>query len=130
MDLKQEAVRRDRWLIVSAACLAFAAVYERFSHQVYSPWMVFAFAVPLLGGAVPCLLRGKRRRGTGGPWSRAFWDSGIAALTVGSLFRGALEIYGTTSRYGKVFWILGGALLLAGLTAEIAEKAPPGGAAP
>ena len=43
------------------------------------------------------------------------WASGIAALTVGSIFRGVLEIYGTTNRLVIVYPVVGGTLLAAGL---------------
>ena len=43
------------------------------------------------------------------------WHFGISALTVGSLFSGALEIYGTTSRLTAVYWLAGGVCLLLSL---------------
>ena len=48
---------------------------------------------------------------------REFWKAGVrlAALTAGSLFRGVLEIYGTTNRLGAVYWICGAALCGLGL---------------
>ena len=36
-------------------CAVFSAVYEHFSHGVYSWYMVFLFAVPLIYGLVPFL---------------------------------------------------------------------------
>lgn len=104
-----------RSLIAAAALLLFAAVYECFSHGVISAFMVGAFLIPLLGGALPGLLleRLPARRRPGGP-SRWLWGAGLTVLTAGSLFRGVLEIYGTTSRLGAVYWTVGGALCLAG----------------
>ena len=104
-----------RSLIAAAALLLFAAVYERFSHGVISVFMVGAFLIPLLGGCLPGLLlqRLPARRRPGGP-SRWLWGAGLTVLTAGSLFRGVLEIYGTTSRLGAVYWTVGGALCLAG----------------
>ena len=40
------------YLAVSAFCAVFGEVYEHFSHNVYSAYMVFAFAFPLAGGAL------------------------------------------------------------------------------
>lgn len=107
---------RRRYAAAALGTLAFAAIYECFSHQVFSPFMLLAFLFPLLGGVIPCtlLLRapaGKRVD----EFSRCLYRSGIAALTVGSLFRGILEIYGTTSCLSAVYWIAGIGLLLAGL---------------
>ena len=107
---------RDLWLLASAGTAFFAAVYECFSHQVYSKAMILAFLFPLLGGLLPAqlLLLGDERL-LPGEWSRSLWGVGIASLTLGSIFRGVLEIYGTTSRLSPVYSLLGAALLAAGL---------------
>ena len=40
--------------LISAFWFAFfGAVYERFSHEVYSYYMIYAFAIPLVMGALP-----------------------------------------------------------------------------
>ena len=104
---------RNRWLGAAAFTLFFALIYECFSHQVYSNWMLLAFLFPLLGGALPyALLARASRAAQPGVLSRCLYDSGLAALTVGSVFLGVLEIYGTTSRLSAVYWICGGALSL------------------
>ena len=43
------------YLAVSAFCAVFGEVYEHFSHNVNSAYMVFAFAFPLAGAAL-CFL--------------------------------------------------------------------------
>ena len=43
----------------------------------------------------------------------------VSALTVGSLFSGALEIYGTASRLTAVYWLAGGACLLLSLLTDV-----------
>ena len=107
---------RNRWLSAAAFTLIFALVYEWFSHQVYSGFMLLAFLFPLLGGALPyAFLARAPRRAQPGVLSRCLYDSGLAALTAGSLFRGVLEIYGTTNRLGAVYWICGAALCGLGL---------------
>ena len=47
---------RERKCYAAAALgtAIFAAIYECFSHRVYSGFMIFAFLVPLLGGVLPC----------------------------------------------------------------------------
>lgn len=42
------------YLAVTLVCAAFGAVYEIFSHGVYSYFMLYAFAFPLCGGVLPC----------------------------------------------------------------------------
>ena len=43
------------YLLVSLVCAVFGAVYEHFSHGVYSGYMAYAFLFPLAGGALPFL---------------------------------------------------------------------------
>ena len=111
---KELAQIRDRWLLATAGTVFFAAVYECFSHQVYSRAMILAFLYPLLGGLLPATLLMMKAELQPGEWARSLWGAGIASLTLGSLFRGVLEIYGTTSHLGAVYWMSGGALCLAG----------------
>ncbi len=102
------------YLWISLFSAMFGIVYEIFSHQVYSSYMLFAFAFPLLGGALPFLaisfLQGKWYPGV---IARNLYHSGIAALTVGSIVQGVLEIYGTTNDLIRIYW--GGGALLVGL---------------
>ena len=42
-----------RYLLVTILCAFFGAVYELFSHGVYAYGMLYGFAFPLLGGALP-----------------------------------------------------------------------------
>ena len=106
---------RDRWLLATVGTVFFSAVYECFSHQVYSRAMILAFLYPLLGGLLPATLLMMKAELQPGEWARSLWGAGIASLTLGSLFRGALEMYGTTSRLSTVYPVLGWALLALGL---------------
>lgn len=112
------------YLLISLFCALFGAVYERFSHGVYSFYMIYAFAFPLTGGTLPFfvlhLLRAGRYPGT---LARNLYHSGIATLTVGSIVRGVLEIYGTTNALAGYYWIAGGALWLAGIAAYLVHNA-------
>lgn len=96
------------YVLIALFCALFAWVYEHFSHGVWSFSMVFAFVYPLLLGALPALLLGVSPAGAG------LWRAGIAALTVGSLLRGALEIYGTGHHLTWVYGALGAGLCAAG----------------
>ena len=98
-ELKTGMIYLAASLIIAAA----AAVYGLFSHGVYSYWMTYAFMVPLLLGAMPHLisaLKGETRiSGIIGKYlSGDTQIAVIAALTAGSLLKGALDIYGTTNR--------------------------------
>ena len=41
------------YLLAAVCCAAFGAIYECFSHGVYSYYMTYAFMIPLLAGALP-----------------------------------------------------------------------------
>lgn len=75
--------------------------------------MLLAFLYPLLGGALPCFAF-SRLRCAPAPWTLYAWRAGVMTAMIGSLMRGALEIYGTTNRLTAAYPILCGALCLAG----------------
>ena len=101
----------------------FGGVYEIFGHGVYSYYMLYAFAVPLVFGVLPNLISAVR--GTPRPHKVAYnlYNSGVATLTAGSVFEGVLEIYGTTNRLVYIYLIAGAALFLAGIVAHIIATA-------
>ena len=120
------------YLFLSLFVLLFGQIYEHFSHGVYSNYMLFAFLFPLLGLFLPNLLLrllpkkdvAKSERCT---WSMersstsltgeknfSFWKWGIATLTVGSLYKGILEIYGTSSHLELSYLIVGCGFCLLG----------------
>ena len=105
------------YVVLSLFCAVFAAVYEYFGHGVWSYHMVFAFLIPLAGGALPLLLLAELS-----PAAAALWRAGLAAWTVGSLFRGALEIYGTSHALTIVYPILGASLCMAALVVQLHGK--------
>lgn len=113
---RMDAVRH--WLRADAvwalACAVFSAVYETYSHDVISLWMVLVFLFPLAGGVLPAAIFLRRGRAPEAV-PLALWRSGVAALGMGSCVRGALEIYGTSSAFQSVYWAGGGLLLAAGV---------------
>lgn len=90
----------------------FGAVYELFSHEVYSYYMIYAFAVPLVLGVLPSLLCLVRRGGRARITAVRIWMAGVITLTIGSVFQGVLEIYGTTNKLTVLYLIAGIVLLL------------------
>lgn len=108
-------IRRTLWQLAWTAFLAFfGAVYEHFSHEVYSPFMIYAFALPLVLGALPWCAMSLRPRRAMCQGAAQIWDSGVLTLAVGSVMRGVLDIYGTTNRLAAVYPAVGAVLLLAG----------------
>lgn len=101
------------YLLLTVVCALFGAVYECFSHDVWSFWMVYAFAFPLAGALFFSFLEGKKRRIP--VMAAECIHCGLSSLAAGSLIRGALQIYGTASPLLPVFFIVGaGMLMIAG----------------
>lgn len=115
--------RGMKYLIAALAAAAAGAVYEIFSHGVYSFYMIYAFMLPLAGGALPCLITaaaaGKKRRPGDAETSISakLQLASIATLTTGSFMKGALEIYGTANRLTAVYTAVGLALAASALIA-------------
>ena len=121
-----------RYLLISIVLAAAGAIYEHFSFGVYSYFMIYAFAIPLIGGALPFMLksmhRGKPARNKETAQNEAFsqikasgsaainaewiWHMGIATLTVGSIVQGILAISGRPNSL-TVIYLIAGILLIA-----------------
>ena len=122
-------VFRKHWKIFLGVSLftgMFAAIYEHFSHQVYSWPMMLAFLVPLLLGVTPTAILSTRKMLRRKPYEgklRAgvnLYYAGVATLTVGMVATGVVEIYGTTNRLLATYWYVAGVLLVAGIAVTIA----------
>ena len=130
-ELKTGMIYLAASLIIAAA----AAVYGLFSHGVYSYWMTYAFMVPLLLGAMPHLisaLKGETRiSGIIGKYlSGDTQIAVIAALTAGSLLKGALDIYGTTNRLLFAYPVIAVLTVIAAvILSKRGESKTPGGPA-
>ncbi|MBE6616444.1 MAG: hypothetical protein E7627_00660 [Ruminococcaceae bacterium] len=108
------------YLLVSIFAALFGAVYEKFSHGVYSYSMLYAFAYPLILGVLPylCIAIGKDPKLP--PTSpRLLCHFGVATLTVGSIIQGVLDIYGTMNYLTYVYPVIGALLYLAGVVSAI-----------
>ena len=98
-----------RYLFLSLFVFVFAQIYEYFSHGVYSNYMLYAFLIPFLGLTVPSFLLHSLNKALPAN-SRFLWKSGIATLTLGSIYKGILEIYGTNGYFEFPYLFFGAAL--------------------
>ena len=96
----------------------FAAIYEHFSFGVYSGFMVFMFIFPLVLGFLPSLVIAIKGWGS----LPRLWNDGVITITMGSLLKGVLEIYGTSNPYTTWFMLLGGVLLILGVLQILFRK--------
>ena len=110
------------YIPITLFTLLFGAIYEIFSHGVYSYFMIYAFAFPLVGGLCFWLAVAKSKKQTA--LSGIFTDlhaASIATWTLGFIVRGALDIYGTTSKWCSIYWVLGAIVTVGAVTAFIIE---------
>ena len=109
------------YLIFTGFCLLFGIIYEHFSHDVTSPYMTRAFLIPLVCGALPSLALSLARLPLPTKSSSRFWHFGIITLTIGSLVRGILDIYGTTNQKVTLYLIAGIVFLAAGIGSYVLQ---------
>lgn len=102
------------YLGISIFCAFFGAVYEHFGHGVYSNYMIYAFAIPLVFGSFVFLMIDLCGKPYPNQLSHNLYGAGIAALTVGSIMKGILDIYGTTNKLTIIYLIAGVVLILNG----------------
>ena len=100
------------YLAATMFCIVFGAIYESFSHGVYSFFMIYAFLFPLAGGMIPLFLMQRCCLPKPSFAAGALYHAGIATATVGSIVSGVLEIYGTTNSLTIIYWLAG--ILLSG----------------
>lgn len=101
------------WILVSVFVALFGAIYELFSHMVYSYYMIYAFAIPLVFGTLPPIIVMMTEIKNPQRISWNFYSGSIACFTMASIFKGVLDIYGTTNGLIIVYLIAGLMLLIA-----------------
>lgn len=99
----ENIVKARRYLLASIMLAAAGAVYEVFSHGVYSYYMIYAFMIPLVLGCLPYLADSRGFFKTAGPLAEGLLMAAIVTLSAGSVIKGILEIYGTTNRLTIVY---------------------------
>ncbi len=101
-----------RYLCLAVFVAVFGGVYEYFGHDIISFKMIFAFMYPLVLGSFVMLLGTIRKKGYMFGWfTRSMYNCGIFTLTIGSLYEGAMEIYGTSHHLSIIYYIVGGVLV-------------------
>lgn len=111
------------YAVESLLTLVIGAVYELFSHQVYSPFMYLMFMIPLLLGVLPNLAaRLLDKSFITSKDAKAAYKLGVLTLIFGSFLKGVLDIYGTSSVYPILYLPVAGLLLIVALGLEIYYK--------
>jgi hypothetical protein len=97
----------------------FSFIYEAFSHEVYSIFMIGLAFVPLVFGLLPFLALKLTQLPFPHRVALNTYNSGVAALTIGCCLRGIFDIYGSTCSLLIVYWIAGAALIFCGILTYI-----------
>ncbi|WP_061417516.1 hypothetical protein [Streptococcus oralis] len=84
---------------------AFSRIYESFSFGETSLHMHYLFEVPLVGGIVLALLL--KIKPNLGRISLNLWNSAVAVLTAGMLFRGIVNLSGRSTTLDQPYWYVG-----------------------
>ena len=111
-----------RYGIASLVCLAFSLIYAQFSHEVFSPFMTWAFLIPLLAGCAPALVMAAFKAPAVAVQARAPWALAVATFTVASILRGIFEIAGTSSPLLIAYVGAGAALAVFALVRAMATR--------
>ena len=92
------------YLSATLAIAGIGSVYTYFGHGITSKYMTFAFVFPLAAGIICYIINAL------GLYDRFFvnaMNASMATITVGSVVKGILEIAGATTKFLKIFWLLG-----------------------
>lgn len=111
------------YLLISLFCALFGGVYEVFANGVMSFRMVYAFAIPLVGGTLPFFGMGVfGAKPYPAPVLVGYHHCAIATFTVGTLLWGALDIYGTSNVLVQIYYAVGVSLIIGEVIAYTVQK--------
>ena len=93
------------YTLITIFFFAFSRIYEAFSFGETSVYMHYLFAVPLVGGIILAILLKVL------PYffriSLNLWNSAIAIITTGTLFRGIVNLSGRSTTLDVPYWYVG-----------------------
>jgi len=122
-DKKKQLIILLAYVGITAFIALFGFIYEQFSHGVYSTYMWFAWAWVFGFGLVPhMILYFAPIKKVPGLITGCIYNFGVAMVTVRSIFKGVIAIYGTTNdQWVLIYTILAIVFLVAGLVLYIAN---------
>ena len=126
LDIKFYKKQGIVYAIVSLCTLIFGLIYEMFSHNVVSNYMIFAFVIPLTIGAIVSIIMYKLKIKKLTRAQINLYNASIATLTVWSIIKGILEIYGTTNWKVNIYLVVSILLLFGSLVVNKVAKKKPG----
>ena len=93
------------YALITIFFFAFSRIYESFSFGETSVHMHYLFAIPLVGGIILAILLKALPQ-----FSRIsfnLWNSAVAIITAGTLFRGIVNLSGRSTTLDGPYWYVG-----------------------
>ena len=106
--------------ILTIFFLVFSRIYESFSFGETALHMHYRFVVPLVGGVILALLL--KIIPNLGRISLNLWNSSVAVLTTGMLFRGIVNLSGRSTTLDQPYWYVGIAFALLAIVSLFLQK--------
>ena len=95
------------YILLTLFFFAFSRIYESFSFGETSVHMHYLFALPLAGGIL--LLLFMKMIPNLSRLSLNLWNSAVATMTAGMLFRGIVNLSGRSTTLDMPYWYVGAA---------------------
>ena len=95
------------YILLTIFFFAFGRIYETFSFGETSSHMHYLFALPLAGGIL--LLLFMKMIPNLSRLSLNLWNSAVAIMTAGMLFRGIVNLSGRSTTLDMPYWYIGAA---------------------
>ena len=93
------------YTLITIFFFAFSRIYEAFSFGETSVYMHYLFTLPLVGGIILAILLKVL------PYfsriSLNLWNSAVAIITTGTLFRGIVNLSGRSTTLDAPYWYVG-----------------------
>jgi len=93
------------YMLLTLFFFAFSRIYESFSFGETSSHMHYLFALPLAGGIL--LLLFMKMIPNLSRLSLNLWNSAVATITAGMLFRGIVNLSGRSTTLDMPYWYVG-----------------------
>lgn len=93
------------YALITVFFFIFSRIYEHFSFGETSVYMHYLFGVPLIGGVV--LLIFQKMVPNLSRLSLNLWNSAVATIATGVLFRGIVNLSGRSTTMDLPYWYVG-----------------------
>ena len=108
------------YILLTIFFFAFGRIYETFSFGETSSHMHYLFALPIAGGSL--LLLFMKMIPNLSRLSFNLWNSAVATMTAGMLFRGIVNLSGRSTTLDQPYWYLGTAFVALALLSMVVTR--------